>query len=309
MKDLKPTQVFEVPALAPRPRDSHKGTYGRVLIVAGSRMMPGAAILAARAALRSGAGLVTAAIPEAISCALAAAVPEATQLFLPDPAGEGGSSALRETLAARLESGADSAAIGPGLGLDARAHALVECTFRSGRCPIVVDADALNLVAKDPGLRPAYPDRCVWTPHPGELQRLSGEKPSGEAERVAASARFVERFGGVVVLKGHGTVVHDGSRYYVNPSGNPGMATGGSGDVLTGVIAALLGQGLAPFEAAVLGVSLHGTAGDLAAAVLGEPSLVAGDIVEYLPEAFRRHSRCSEPGAREPGGSPRGAKP
>jgi len=149
--------------------------------------------------------------------------------------------------------------------------------------PLVIDADALNFIAAHPEIRPA-PERCVWTPHPGELQRLTGERPSGEEARIAAAARCAERLGGAVVLKGHRTVRPRRLALLRQSSGNPGMATGGSGDVLTGVIAALLGQRLAPFDAAVLGVSLHGTAGDLAAASLGEPSLVAGDIVDHLPE-------------------------
>lgn len=301
MSGRTPQRVEEPPGLAPRARDSHKGTYGRVLIVAGSRTMPGAAILAARAALRSGAGLVTVAIPEAIGNAVAAAVPEATQIHVPEPPVDRGRAEPGEALLSRLSSGAEAVAVGPGLGLDARAHALVAAAFARAGCPLVVDADALTAAAARPELRPAAPERCVWTPHPGELQRLTGEKPSGEEARIAAAARFVERFGGVVVLKGHRTVVHDGARYYVNPTGNPGMATGGAGDVLAGVVAALLAQGLSPFDAAALGTCLHGAAGDLAAAALGEPSLTAGDIVDHLPAAFRAHmSARAEPGGHTP---------
>ena len=279
-------RVKKLPRIPTREPDSHKGTYGRVLLILGSPEMPGAAVLAARAALRCGSGLVTVAIPRAVSAILGAACPEATQLHLP-PASTHRES-LFSTLRPRFEGGADAVAVGPGLGTSSASAALVGLVLDACTAPVVLDADALNVVAAAPALaKTVRPDR-VWTPHPGEFQRLTGERPRGDEERVAACARFVARLGGVVVLKGHRTVVLEEGRYHVNETGNPGMATGGSGDVLTGVIASLLGQGFAPFDAACLGVFLHGSAGDAAAEKLGQQSLIAGDIVEFLPKAFER---------------------
>jgi len=282
-------RVHDVPAIPLRDPDSHKGTYGRVLIVAGSPRMPGAAVLAARAALRSGAGLVTAAIPRSIGGIIGAAVPEATQLLLPDAAGaepEGGAEA---TLAPRLEHGTDAVGLGPGLGTEEGSMRIVRSVLGGARSPLVIDADALNAIALRQQMRPARPERCVWTPHPGEFERLLGERPREAEERVASSARFVERYGGTVVLKGHRTVVCDGARYYVNVTGNAGMATGGSGDVLTGMLACFLAQGFVPFDAARLAVHLHGLAGDMAREALGEAGMIAGDILERIPAAIRSH--------------------
>ena len=160
--------------------------------------------------------------------------------------------------------------------------------------PHVLDADALNAVAEAGGIAPRA-DR-IWTPHPGEFRRLTGTMPRGDEDRARAASRFAETAGGVLVLKGHRTIVVDRERIYTNLGGNPGMATGGSGDVLTGVIAALLARGVAPFAAAVLGVYLHGLAGDLAARTLGEDGLVAGDIASSLPSALRRHRSMGSDG-------------
>jgi NAD(P)H-hydrate epimerase len=243
--------------------------------------MPGAAILAARAALRTGSGLVTCAIPAAIAAAVGAATPEAIQAHLDGPPA---SEKLR-TLLVR----ADALAAGPGLGLSPLASTLVQVIVRHAGAPCVVDADALNAIALEPvRAGPPRADR-VWTPHPGEFERLTGERPATEAERIAAASRFAGRFGGVVVLKGHRTVIAGGGEVHVNSTGNPGMATAGAGDVLTGIIVSLLGQRLSPMEAAVLGVYLHGLAGDIAAAARGEASVIASDIIDCLPEAIRRH--------------------
>jgi len=282
-------RVENPPPILRRAPATHKGTYGRVLIVAGSPRMPGAAVLATRAALRGGAGLVTAAIPASLSGVLASAVPEATQLLLPEPGAARYKSALLGALERHPLSGFDAMAVGPGLDESwPGSSTLLETLIGEFSGPQVLDADALNIIAaRAKGIPTPQPGR-IWTPHPGEFKRLTGESPAEDAERVAASKRFVQP-GEVVVLKGHRTVVVEGERYYINETGNPGMATGGSGDVLTGILAALLGQGYQPFDGACLGVYLHGTAGDLAAAVLGETSLIAGDITEYLPQAVRKH--------------------
>ncbi|MBI4603586.1 MAG: NAD(P)H-hydrate dehydratase [Planctomycetes bacterium] len=278
-------RVRDLPRIPPRAPDAHKGDFGRVLIVAGSSEMPGAAVLAARAALRTGSGLVTCAVPSAVGTALGAAAPEATQIHIGDTRPSPPLVAALAELIPRF----DAVAVGPGLGTLSGARELVVVVLSSCAKPLVLDADALNIIAAHPETAGAPSPARVWTPHPGELERLTGERPRSPEERAAAAARFAAGRGGVCVLKGRGTVVADGVRLFVNETGNPGMATAGSGDVLTGVIASLLGQGLAPFEAACLGVHLHGLAGDLAAAALGEASVIAGDMIGRLPEAIRRH--------------------
>ena len=278
-----PRETLSLPTLPARPTDSHKGTYGRVLIAAGSPFMPGAAALAAKAAYRSGAGLVTVLTdPEAIP-AVSASVVEA--IFI-DWTEIGRSLALRTG-----DRSWDAVLVGPGLGLADRGRLVLDLV-RATSAPIVLDADALNLIAEEkPALDPS--DRRIWTPHPGEFLRLTGETPSGDEERLAAARRFVAERGGVLVLKGHHTIVMDASRYAVNTTGNPGLATAGSGDVLVGMLVAFLGQNLEPFDAARLAVHLHGLAGDLVADLtgpMGQVSLCASDLIEYLPLALQRHA-------------------
>ncbi len=282
-------RITTLPPIPPRPPESHKGTFGRVLIASGSRGMAGAAVLASRAALRAGAGLVTAVVPESLSAVLAVGVPEATQWLLPEVDGDE-SKLLAETLDAPGSRRFDAVAVGPGLGTGPTTDALVAWVLKQA-IPQVVDADALNAIAGSGGVdaKPAEPR--VWTPHPGEFLRLTGESPQGDTQRLEASERFVGRFGGVIVLKGHRTVIMDRGRYRINETGHPGMATGGSGDVLTGVIAALLGQGFAPFDAAGLGAHLHGMAGDIARETVGEVALIANDLTEALPRAILEYQR------------------
>ena len=281
--------AHEVPRLPPRPPDSHKGTYGRVLIFAGSPGMAGAAVLTAKGALRAGAGLVTLAVPASLSTVCATAVPEATTRLLPEPGAPGYSGRLAADLEGALDGHYQAVAIGPGLGTSPASRELVSFVLSRHRGPQVVDADGLNLVAA--GVGAPRSDERVWTPHPGELQRLAGTSPRGDAERIEAARDLATARGGVFLLKGHRTVAHDGTRCYLNLTGNPGMATGGSGDVLTGVIAALLGQGLDAFSAACLGAYIHGLAGDIAARDFTAVSMTALDLAERLPQAFARHAR------------------
>ncbi len=282
----------DLPRLPPRVARSHKGDYGRVLVVGGSQGMAGAAALAGMAALRSGAGLVRVAVPEVVQATVAGFEPSYMTVGL--PADEEGrlSAEARTALQAQLP-WATAVAVGPGLGQSAAVCDLVCDAYCRAPGPMVVDADGLNALAQRPGLlaQPAGPR--VLTPHPGEFARLTGLSIAQvEQDRDGQAAHFAARWGVVVVLKGHATCVSDGERSFANPTGNPGMATGGTGDVLTGVLAALLAQGMPPLEAARLGVYVHGLAGDLAAASLGEVSLVASDLLRYLPEAFRR---CAAP--------------
>jgi hydroxyethylthiazole kinase-like uncharacterized protein yjeF len=283
-------RIDALPPLPPRPRDAHKGTFGHVLIVAGSPGMAGAAVLSCRGALRSGSGLVTAATPASLSPIVAGAVSEATGILLPEGPSGSDPAALRAALHPLGQGRFQAVGIGPGLGTDARARAVLEAVLELVRCPLVLDADALNLIAAGVKVPLRDASQRVWTPHPGELGRLTGEKPRTEEERIAAASRAAEKLGGIVVLKGHRTIVLEKGRYRVNATGNPGMATGGTGDVLTGIITSLLGQGIAPFEAASLGVHLHGRAGDIAAETFGEASLIAGDIAAALPAAFKEHA-------------------
>jgi len=290
MPTPSPVIVSEVPRLAPRAPDSHKGDFGRVLIVAGSRGMSGAAVLCATAALRGGAGLVRAAVPGDILPVVAAGNPCYMTAPLPsDDQGRLAPGAESELLG--LAPANDVIAAGPGLGHTPAVAACVRALLAKTQGPLVLDADALNVLAGQTEVLRGRAVPPVLTPHPGEFGRLLGRKVSGDpAERRDLAMSFAAGHGVVLLLKGHGTVVTDGRRVYVNTTGNPGMATGGSGDVLTGLIAALLGQHLEPFAAAQLGAYLHGLAGDLARDEFGEPSLIATDLIAHLPRALARHT-------------------
>ncbi|HVX62959.1 MAG TPA: NAD(P)H-hydrate dehydratase [Pirellulales bacterium] len=277
-----------LPQLPPRDPESHKGDFGRALLIGGSRGMTGAVSLAGMAALRGGAGLVHLAMPEPCLDVVASFEPSyMTAPLAADDQGRIAGQAQRsiEELAAR----ATAVGCGPGLGRSVDLTQLVTWLYESLSVPAVFDADALNALAERPDVlaRPGGPR--ILTPHPGEFQRLtSGESrlPRGEAEQ--AATELAARCGIVVVLKGHRTFITDGRQQAHNETGNPGMATGGTGDVLTGLTTALLCQNLSPFDAARLGVHLHGLAGDLAAAELGQVSLIASDLVRFLPAAFQQ---------------------
>jgi NAD(P)H-hydrate epimerase len=279
----------KLPRLPPRKKDAHKGDFGRALLVGGSKGMAGAIALAGMACLRGGAGLVRLAVPEPILDTVAGFEPSYMTLPLPaDGAGRIAQSA-GEFLLSHFSS-CDCVACGPGLSRSDELTALVRGWFTSVPKPMVLDADGLFPLAPQYGglVRATYPR--VLTPHPGEFARLCGMPPDARPsreEQVAAAVQLAERFDLVILLKGHHTVITDGRRTVENQTGNPGMATGGSGDVLTGLITALICQGLPAWEAAVLAAHLHGLAGDLAAAELTEVSLIASDLVRYLPKALR----------------------
>ncbi len=283
------------PDLPPRGREGHTGTYGQVLVVGGSEGMIGAPALTARAALRGGAGLVTMALPRAIQPTVAPLVPCATSVLL-DSDERGGLCGEFLAQLNRAAASADVLAVGPGMGTgDDRRRAVLAMLGADG--PAVIDADALNLLSTIDDWPERVVGPVVLTPHPGEFSRLTGEGVDDvQADRSGACARAARRWRRarareeplVCVLKGAGTVVCDGRRLFVNDTGNPGMATGGTGDVLTGLIAALIGQGFDAMGAATLGVHAHGLAGDIAAARLGQASVTAEDVVASLPEALRR---------------------
>jgi ADP-dependent NAD(P)H-hydrate dehydratase len=287
LADAVPRLITALPLLPSRPRDAHKGSFGRVLVVAGSRGMSGAAVLCGSAALRGGAGLVRVAVPHGILPTVAAANPcYMTAPLAEDDHGRVAADALPALL--ELAHASTVVAIGPGLGQGEGPGVVVKELLARINAPVVLDADGLNALGSDPSPLRGRTAPLILTPHPGEFARLLGSDTAAvQADRQSLAVRFAEANRVVLVLKGQGTVVTDGTRLYVNTTGNPGMATGGSGDVLTGVIAALAAQRLEPFEAAQLGVFLHGCAGDLAAAHLGEVGLIAADLLDQLPRAVR----------------------
>ena len=304
---MSAARVTAVPRLPPRENDSHKGTYGRVLVLAGSRGMAGAAALCGLGVLRGGAGLVTVACPASL-CGTVTAV-EPGLMTVPLPEGEGGTVDAPETegwlndLDGRPR---DVAAVGCGLGLTDAARQTVRTIWWRWEGPVVFDADALTHLAAlwEDDVRgtdgsgavffqpvettgPAGNHPRVLTPHPGEFAKLIGsDVRSVQASRQTLAVKFAAERKCVLLLKGHRTLVTDGERLFENRTGNPGMATGGAGDVLTGLLAALIGQGLEPFGAACCAAHLHGRAGDLAAAELSQPGLIASDLPRFLATAF-----------------------
>ena len=272
---------YRLPRRNPR---SHKYRYGRALLIAGSRGYSGAPVLAANACERSGAGLSWLMVPESIYPIAAARCDGAVVTPLPATA-EGGLSEKAWPAILTALGKADACVIGPGLGTEAEARELVKAVLREAECPLVLDADALNACAKEPELLTACRAPLLLTPHEGEFKRLGGDLSEG---RLAGARRFCDSHPTLhLILKGYGTLVCRGEEICVNPTGGPAMAKGGSGDVLCGILCALLAQGFAPDFAAGCAVWLHGLAGDLAAAELGEYSLTPSDLIAYLPRAFR----------------------
>jgi ADP-dependent NAD(P)H-hydrate dehydratase len=284
---------FTLPAVPRRPADGHKGTFGKVLVIGGSIGMSGAVSLASVAALRAGSGLVTAAIPRAIQNVVAGYEPCVMTIGLKDDPETGLSEVSEQTVISLIE-GRDALAIGPGLGKGSAAARLVESLLRLAKCPLVVDADGLNLAAEANLFSRERQYPCVITPHPGEFARLTGRSVADiEKHREEIAQEFAESQALIVALKGPGTIVTDGIRLFRNTTGNSGMGTGGSGDVLTGIVVSLLGQQLPAFEATALAVHAHGLAGDVAAEQFTERGMIASDLLKCLPEAWRRleHAR------------------
>ena len=281
--------VTQLPTLPPREPDSHKGTYGKGLVLGGSEGMAGAAVMCAEAALRGGAGLVTIGTPMSILPVIAAKTTCPTTHPFPETKAKSfAAHALPEVLA--MLPAFTAAALGPGIGRHPSTCWFVVNLVPKLAIPTVIDADGLNNLSTELMVLKLKTAPLLLTPHMAEMSRLAGlPVDSIQRDRRGVAEKFAAEHGVVVVLKGHRTVVTDGERTCVNETGNPGMATGGAGDVLTGVILALLCQGLAAFEAAQLGVYIHGLAGDIAAAEKGLVSLIATDILDALPAAFMRH--------------------
>jgi len=282
--------IDSIPKLKPRKVDGHKGDFGRVCIIAGSVGMSGAAALAGRAALRAGAGLVRVATAESALPIVASIEPSYTTAALPED-NTGRISAKAINCILNLISDNDCLAFGPGVGTSGGLQSVVEALIEQEDLPLLIDGDGLNNLSKIKDWAARLRAKLILTPHPGEMKRLWAGLFREElpADRQQQAGRLAQHTKSVVVLKGAGTVVTDGEKVYINKTGNAGMATAGSGDVLTGAITALIGQGLSHFDAAVLGVYIHGLAGDIAAEKVGQISLMATDIIESLPQAFLKN--------------------
>ena len=261
---------------------AHKGDFGRILLLCGSRGYTGAPALAAMGALRSGAGLVYLGVPETIYAIEAVKLTEPVVFPLPDDDGMF-SLAAAEEIANRV-SKMDAVLVGPGMGQSAGTLALTRAILESFRGPVVVDADSINVLAAHKDILRERTGPVILTPHQGEFVRLAG---SPDTDRETAAIVLARELGAIVLLKGHETVITDGQTVYVNHTGNPGMAVGGSGDVLAGIIVSLCGQGLAPLEAAACGAWLHGAAGDRCAAEIGQYGMLPTDMLNVLPRLMK----------------------
>jgi len=293
------TEASDVASRLPaRALESHKGDFGRLAVIAGSRGKAGAAVLAARGALRAGAGLVTIFCAESLAPLYAPALPEAMTEPLPESDGAIAEAASSEAI--RALGGFDAAIVGPGLGTSPETVGFLEKVLAATRLPVVLDADALNAFAGRPAkLRSRRLRPLVLTPHPGEAGRLLG-RPSRavQADRLGAAHALAGKTRGIAVLKGaHTLVAESGGRVVANPTGTPLLATAGSGDVLSGIIGAFLAGGLRPIDAAICGVWLHGAAAEFLEPRLGDAGLLAHEIAEALP-SVRRALHSAERGMR-----------
>ena len=279
MMELDHKKVLSI--LPERAVDTHKGDFGKLLLLCGSKGYTGAAYLAAQASLRSGAGLVFLGVPESIYAIEAVKVNEAIVFSLPDENGKLSAAAIPEILQ-RLPQ-MDAVLIGPGLGQSDGTFQVVKAVLEQASCPVVLDADGINLIAAHKDLVRGRTAPTILTPHAGEFARLGGDPH----RRAVAAEAMARELGCILLLKGHHTVITDGETTYINPTGNPGMAVGGSGDVLAGIITALLGQGIAPLEAAACGAWIHGAAGDICAAEIGQYGMLPTDMLNALPRLLK----------------------
>ena len=279
MNILNHEQILNI--LPGRAVDGHKGDFGKVLLLCGSRGYTGAAYLAAMGALRSGSGLVFLGVPESIYAIEAVKLNEAIVFPLPDVDGKLSAAAIPEILE-RLPK-LDAVLIGPGLGQSEGVFTAVKTVLEKAGCPVVLDADGINVMAAHKDILRGRTNPTILTPHAGEFARLGGRAE----DRQTAAEDMARELGGIMLLKGHNTVITDGTETYINPTGNPGMAVGGSGDVLSGIIVSLLGQGIAPLEAAAIGAWLHGAAGDICAAEIGQYGMLPTDMVNVLPRLLK----------------------
>ncbi len=283
--------IKQPPDVPPRPAEAHKGTFGTVIVVGGCDTMMGAPALCATAALRSGVGLVKLAVPAAVLPVAIAIEPGATGVILGEDA--------QDSLCSLDEADPNHKAVlavGPGMGHSQSSGELVDLLLRGSR-RVVLDADGLNHLAKTAQARPLPGSDLIMTPHPGEFARLAKPlgitiDPNNPATRPDAAAQLAVVHQAVVVLKGKNTIVTDGENLYVNETGNPALATAGSGDVLTGLIASLIAQGMALFDAATLGVYLHGLTADSWAKHHGPSGLIARDLTDLIPETMNERRKA-----------------
>lgn len=260
----------------------HKGSFGKVLLLCGSKGFTGAAYLAAMGALRSGAGLVFLGVPESIYAIEAVKLNEPVVFPLPDRNGKLDSTAVEEIL--KRVAAADAVLIGCGLGVSAQTTEVVKSVLENARCPVVLDADGITVMSAHKDILRGRKHSTVLTPHEGEFIRFGGTV--GE-DRMASAAYYAREWNCILLLKGHETCITDGEIHYRNKTGNPGMAVGGSGDVLAGIITAFLGQGISPLEAAACGAYVHGMAGDLCAQSIGQYGMLPTDMLEALPRLLK----------------------
>lgn len=281
--DLKELKYESVLSLLPdRNPYAHKGDFGKILLLCGSRGYTGAAALAAMGALRTGAGLVFLGVPESIYAIEAVKLTEPVVFPLPDTDGKLSADAIPEILE-RLPR-MDAVLMGCGLGQSQGTLAVVKAVLENAKCPVVLDADGINVLAAHKDILRGRQHPTILTPHDGEFTRFGGT--IGQ-DRMASAAGFAREWNAIVLLKGHETCITDGETGYKNHTGNPGMAVGGSGDVLAGIIVSLLGQGLAPLEAAACGAWLHGAAGDLCAKEMGQYGMLPTDMLCALPRLLK----------------------
>ena len=273
----------KVRAILPdRPVDGHKGTFGKILLLCGSRGYTGAAALSAMGALRTGAGLVYLAVPDSIYDIEAVKLTEPVIIPIADEDGRYAPAAIQQILS--LVQGKDAVLIGPGIGQSAGVESVVCAVLEHFNGPVVLDADGINLMRTHKDILRGRTAPTILTPHDGEFVRFGGILGS---DRVVSAKSLAKKLGVIVLLKGHRTVITDGDMVYLNKTGNPGMATGGSGDVLAGVIVSLLGQGISPLDAAACGAWLHGTAGDICGKEIGQYGMLPSDMVNVLPRLLK----------------------
>ena len=269
--------------LPDRACDGHKGDFGKVLLLCGSRGDTGAAALAAMGALRCGAGLVYLAVPESIYQIEAVKLTEPVVIPLPDCNGGYGPDA--EAMLLSIMQDKHAVLVGPGIGRSDGALSVVRTVLKNFSGPVILDADGINVLQDHKDLLRGRTSPTILTPHEGEFQRIGGRIL--DDGRAASAGRLANSLGVIVLLKGHRTIITDGNVYFENPTGNPGMATGGSGDVLAGMITALIGQGLSPLNAAACGAWLHGAAGDICAKEIGQYGMLPTDMLHVLPRLLK----------------------
>ena len=268
--------------LPDRATQAHKGDFGKILLLCGSRGFTGAAALAAMGALRSGAGLVYLGVPESIYAIEAVKLTEPVVFPLPDEDGMLSAEAQKNVVA-KL-SNMDAVLIGPGLGTSEGTASVTQCVLQHHNGPVVLDADGINVIKAHKDILRSRTGPTILTPHAGEFQRFTGTRISN---RIADAEKLASKLGVIVLLKGHNTVITDGTTTYINQTGNPGMAVGGSGDILSGIIVSLLGQGISPLEAAACGAWLHGAAGDICAGEIGQYGMLPSDMLSVLPRLLK----------------------